>query len=82
MDPCKGSWAISAGLVTSFDVPVRAARDWFDLELARNAAMTLRFANSFLFPKSNMEKLWQQHEQKDIGNNPLHSACMQDLVVQ
>lgn len=67
----------------NFWCPAEISHDQFDLVLTRSVAMTLPFANSsLLFPKSNMEKLWQQHEQKDIGNNPLHSACMQDLVVQ
>lgn len=57
MDPCKGSYAVSAGVVAS-DIPIKASHDLSDLVLAVSVAMTLHFATPFLlFPKSNMEKL-------------------------
>lgn len=58
MDPCKGSYAVSAGVVASSDIPMKASHDLSDLVLAVSVAMTLHFATPFLlFPKSNMEKL-------------------------
>lgn len=51
MDPCKGSYAISAGLVISSDIPTKASHNLSDLVLAVSVAMTLHFANLSSFPE-------------------------------